>query len=424
VRRVVARVIHNWPLKVAAILLATLLYAGLTVSQSAQRWDARVPIVPRNQPVDAVLIGLSPTDVTEIRYFAPPDIAAQVSSSTFTAFVDLAGIDPAAGSTFAAVQVVASDPRITIADFKPTSVRVELDPLVTATVPVEVDLGEVPPGLEVGEPEPEVTEVVASGPESAVRRVVAAVARVTIQPSGLDVDQDVRLVPVDAVGAEVTPIDLEPATVRVRIQVGSAEGSKSLPVSPDVGGTPAVGYEVASVAVDPPTITVQGDADALAGLASADTEPISITGATGTLTRTVGLALPEGVDPIGSATVEVTIEIREISASRTYSTGIFLSGARDDRTYTLSTDRVSVVIGGPVASLDALDPTQVRATVDVSALPVGSHQVPVVIGTLAGGLAVLSVTPAEVGVVVGEPIRPSASPSPSPGPSPSPSGVP
>ncbi len=52
-KRLVAIVVHNWPLKLAAIALATLLYAGLVLSQSAQQTDARVPIVPRNQPVDA-----------------------------------------------------------------------------------------------------------------------------------------------------------------------------------------------------------------------------------------------------------------------------------------------------------------------------------------------------------------------------------
>ena len=46
-RRVLDLVIRNWPLKLAAILLATFLYAGLVLSQSAQVWPGSIPIVPK-----------------------------------------------------------------------------------------------------------------------------------------------------------------------------------------------------------------------------------------------------------------------------------------------------------------------------------------------------------------------------------------
>jgi len=35
-RRVVARVVRNWPLKLGSVVLATFLYAGLVLSQNAQ----------------------------------------------------------------------------------------------------------------------------------------------------------------------------------------------------------------------------------------------------------------------------------------------------------------------------------------------------------------------------------------------------
>ena len=54
-RRLVHLVTHNWPLKLAALVLATLLYAGLVVSQSAQELNGSVPIEALNQPATAVL---------------------------------------------------------------------------------------------------------------------------------------------------------------------------------------------------------------------------------------------------------------------------------------------------------------------------------------------------------------------------------
>jgi YbbR domain-containing protein len=419
VSRALALVVHNWPLKLAAIALATLLYVGVVLTQDVQRWTNRVPITPQSLAPDAVLVSITPSEVTEIRYIAPSGV--QVGAGTFTATVDLSAVDPSVGSAIVPVEVEPSDERIRILEVQPTSVRVELDPLTSQTVPIEVDRGEAPPGLEVGEPQLDATEALVTGPASAVDRVVKAVASVTIPASGLDVDEDVTLVPVDALGEAVSPVDVDPEIVRVFIRVGSAAESKSLPVNPIVIGTPASGFEVVSVTATPAAITVEGDADALEALSKADTTPVSVAGATADLSATVTLALPVDVQSLGPTEVQVAVEIRPITATRTFSAGILLAGARDDRTYALSTDRVNVVIGGPVAELDRLDPSRFTVTVDVSALPIGTTDaVAVSVGNLPAGLAAVSVSPSTVTVTVAEPAR---SPSPSP-PPPSPAGSP
>jgi YbbR domain-containing protein len=416
VNRALALVVHNWPLKLAALALASLLYVGVVLTQDVQRWTNRVPITPQNLAPDAVLISITPSEVTEIRYLAPAGV--QVTVGTFTATVDLSEVDASAGSAIVPVDVEPSDERIRILEVQPTSVRVELDPLTSKTVPIEVDRGEAPPGLEVGEPRLDATEATVTGPASVVGRVVKAVAQVTIQPGGLDVDQDVTLVPVDALGEAVSPVDVDPEIVRVFIRVGSAAESKSLAVNPIVIGTPAAGFEVASIAAVPVAVTVEGDADALEPLVKADTAPVSVAGARTDIVQTVRLALPPDVESLGPTEVEVTVQIRAITATRTYSAGILLAGARDDRTYALSTDRVTVIIGGPAAELDRLDPSRFSVTVDVSALPVGTTDaVPVSVGNLPAGLAAVSVSPETVAVTVGEPAR---SPSPTPAASPSP----
>ena len=100
--------------------------------------------------------------------------------------------------------------------------------------------------------------------------------------------------------------------------------------------------------------------------------------------------------------------------------GIVLSGARDDRTYTLSTDRVLVDLGGPLAALDALDPARRSpSTVDVDGLAPGSHEVSVEDRRLPAGVDARRVSPRRGHR------RPSPQPPrrPSPPPSPSPSPV-
>lgn len=400
-RRAIGIVVHNWPLKLAAIGLATLLYAGLVLSQNAQVWRGRVPIIPLGQPTSAVLLGSLP-DVTNIRYFAPADVASRLSSSSFTATVDLsqAEVSPEAPFVTAKVDVEAADRRVQILDYEPAVIRVQLDPLVSKTVPVEVSHGPRPPGLEVSDPVLSTSSVTVSGPESVVRLVTATQARVVIQPSGIDVDQQVDLVAVDASGNVMTPVDIEPSSVRVQIRVGSQLESKTLPVNPVVIGTPATGYEIESVSVNPAVVSVEGEADALAALVRVDTAPVSVTGATANVAQDAELALPEGTSALAGGSARVTIQLRPTTGTRTIQAGIVLTGTSPDRTYSVSTDSVGVTVGGPIAALDALDGSTLAASADVTGLGPGAHQVGMRV-SLPSGLTLVALSPAQVVVSVG-----------------------
>ena len=109
--RLTGLITHNWPLKLAAIALATVLYAGLALSQNARVWPGRVPIETVNQPTGAFLLE-NLGDVTTIRYYAPADVAARISSGDFQALVDLSSVTPAPGGAPVSVpvQVIAARP--------------------------------------------------------------------------------------------------------------------------------------------------------------------------------------------------------------------------------------------------------------------------------------------------------------------------
>ena len=412
--RVVQFVVRNWPLKLAAIVLATLLYAGLVLSQSAQVWTGSVPIVPLKLPTSAVLLSNLPP-VTSIRYFAPAEVAQQLTSASFSATVDLSTAQTQADSPIVIAKVIVTnaDQRVTIIDYDPPSIIVRLDPLVSKTVPVAVDHGNVPPGLELRDPVLSAKEATVSGPESVVRLVTSVEARVVVQPSGIDVDQTVDLVAVDARGEVQSPVKVEPSSVHVQIAVGSGLQRKTLPVHPVVTGTPAVGFEIESIAVDPPVVSVEGDADALAALSKIDTGPISISGASADLVRTVPLNLLASVSSISGDSATVTIVFRPVAATRTFSVGIVLSGARDDRTYALSSASVLVTVGGTVAALDSLDARTLAVVADVNGLGPGSHRVKLKI-SLPADVQLVATSPPEITITITQNVSPTGVPSPSP----------
>jgi YbbR domain-containing protein len=171
---------------------------------------------------------------------------------------------------------------------------------------------------------------------------------------------------------------------------------------------------VASITVDPPVVSVEGDANDLAGLDSADTEMISVAGASTQVSQSVALALPSGVQALGTPTVQVTVRLRPVTGTRTFEAGIVLVGARPDRAYQLSTDRVVVTIGGSVADLDRLSGVSLVLNADVTGLDIGRHSVPVS-ANLATGLTLVAASPNPIEVTVS-----SRTASPSTGPSPTP----
>ena len=312
---------------------------------------------------------------------------------------------------------------MTVLDFQPRSIQVVLDELTTKQVPVNVQREAAPDGVDVGEVTFEPTEVTVTGPGAAVTRVVEARVVATLDPDGIDFDREVEARPVDENGEVVVGVELDPRTVHVSIPLFTNRESRTLPVNPVVTGTPAQGFRIASVAADPLVVSVEGDADQLAALLSADTAPVSVSGATRDVSVQVPLALPAGVVAVDADTVRVSVRIEALTETRTYSAGIRLDGREPGLEYGLSESQVLLTLFGPVADLDRLSTAPIVVGVNVAGLAPGTHDVPVV-PSLPSTLTLVEVSPDTVTVTIAVPPTPapaSAAPSASfDGSSPSP----
>jgi YbbR domain-containing protein len=407
VTRVLQVLVHNWPLKLAAIGLATLLYGGLVFSQSTQSFPGSIPVEVRGYPDDTFLL-TDPEPVTLVRYIAPSGV--RPITSTFEAWIDISGIEPGSGPQSVPVTVESIDDRITVFGQEPDRMTVNLDRLATRTVPVVVPQVAPPDGIELGATTVDPEQVEISGPASVLDSVIEARANVLVQPSGIDIDQEIRLVPVDVVGNVVAQVEVEPATARVTIPVFSDKDSKTLTISPVVTGDPAPGFELVAITAEPSVVTVEGDIDELEPLARIPTEPVSVGGLSANETFETTLALPAGIVALDVEAVRVTIAVRPVTATRTYEVGLDLVGERSDRTYSTSTDRVLITLGGSVAELDRLQGSTLLATLDVTDLGLGTTSV-AVSTDLPAGIALVGASPDQVAVTVAIP----AAASPSPG---------
>lgn len=416
--RVLGRIVHNWPLKVAAIGLATLLYAGLALSENTQTYPGSIPVTLVHEPKNTVFLPLTPPPVTLIRYFAPNGVP--VGASTFLATIDMSGFAGTVGVVSVPISVTTPDSRVRVLGFEPAFATLELDKLDTlANVPVKVVHGPVPDGLTLGPTAVDPPTVTVSGAASILANVDSVRADVIIQSTGIDVAADVQLIPIDKLGNALTPLDVTPASARVTIPVFSDRQSRTLPINPIITGRPAAGFEIGSVIVQPQVALVAGDADQLAQLTVVDTDPIPMTGVSSDENVQVNLALPSGVVSVGEGTFSVTITVNPVTETRTFTAGLRLIGASSDLTYAISVDRVLVTIGGSTADLDRLSGSSIVMDLEVTGLRPGSHDVTVT-ANLPAGTTLVAVSPAKVTVTIGTappPASPATPASAAPGPS-------
>lgn len=409
-RRFAAFLIHNWPLKLAAVVLATVLYAGLVASRDSDTYPGPIEVAAVNQPSGTVVTNqLRP--VEQVRYIAPADVG-RLTADDFRATVDLASLHPTGEPVSVRVSVVPTDPRVTILEIRPQVIQVVLDRRISATVPVRVARGAVPAGLDAGQTVFSPVTAIVTGPAGAVLRVVAVRVNVALDPGGIDFDRDVEADPIDAAGEVVHGVDVEPRSIHVTVPLFTNRESRTLPVNPLVSGTPAPGFRIAAIEVDPLVVSVEGDAEDLNQLVQADTAPVAVFGATRDVTATVVLALPTGVVPLGVTTVTVVVRVQAVTETRTFTAGFRLDGREPGLLYDLSGTTALITLFGSVADLDRLAAAPLVVGVNVAGLGPGVHEVPVV-PSLSSGVTVAALAPATVTVTVRQAATP-APPSPAP----------
>jgi YbbR domain-containing protein len=405
--------LRNWHLKLAAAGLAMVLYTGFVYSGSfTEQPFPGLPIEAINQP-DGAFPLTQQLGTVNVQYRLSTSARERVTAESFSVTVDLSAYDMAQAPERQSlpVRVTSLQEGLEILSYLPTNVPVALDRLAQRQVRVEVETGDVPEGLAIAAPRLSHDEVTASGPQSQLGRVDRAVARVQIFESGIDVRQpQVLLVPVDIDGRQVESVELDPQAVTVEIDVRTVETSKTVPIRPNLDGTPADGFQIGAVTVEPSVVTIFGLPAALEEVAEVTTEPVPVGNATTTIVQDAELVLPEGTRlAAGASPPEVRVVINPALATRTYLVGVACTEAPQGAACLPQQGQLAVILGGPASTLSSIDPADLTAVLDASGLDPGEHVLTPTF-SLPNGVDLVRVTPGRVTVV----IQPPATPTPAP----------
>jgi len=278
----VRRLLHNWPIKLAALLTATILWYQLrevepVVERSLERPLEVVGVDAERRPV-----GLPKRVLVRLR--GTSRIIKNLRPNAVIAFVDLSGIKE--GQFSAPVQVRAPS-GVNVIEVVPAEVSATLERLGAGVLPVEVYTSGA-----VVTYEPESVEI--KGPASLVEQ-----ARLAI---GVDMNEKgvVKLVPVDEGGLPVEGLELEPAEAQVKI-LGPELTKKEV----DLVLSPAP-KSVRPVSVQAPSkIVVVGPAKALAIITTVRAD---VDWHVGEYSTPLKLRLPPEVEAIGVVLAHLKVE--------------------------------------------------------------------------------------------------------------------
>jgi YbbR domain-containing protein len=275
--------------------------------------------------------------------------------------------------------------------------------------------GEAAIGYQVGEANLEPVEVVISGAESQVQKVMRA--RVSVDLNGIreSLDQTLPVEILDDAGQKVSGVTLSPETVRVTLPVSQQGGYRDVAVKVTIVGRVASGYRLTDLSVFPPVVTVySSDPDLVVSLPGViETQPLDLQNAQEDINMRLALNLPEGISIIGEQTVLVQAGVSPIESSVTLAgERIEIIGLENGLTAQVSPTSVDVILSGPLSLLDTLTRQSVRATVDLTGLAPGTYQLTPKVEILIANIVVESILPNTIEVVITTISTPTPTPRP------------
>jgi YbbR domain-containing protein len=389
----------------AFVLAVTVWVSAVTAADpdEVRQFPSPIQLEVVGQAPNLVLTGSIPKQVL-VTLRAPRSVWERLTTeqNAVRTLIDLSGLG--AGQHSLEVQVQIAIRPVRIVSTSPASVNLTLEPLVTRTLPVGLSItGEPAIGYQAGEASLDPRQVVVSGPESLADQVSKVRVSASLAGAREGIDQSLPVEALDQDNQTISGLTINPDSVHVTIPLSQQGGYRDMAVKVNVQGQQASGYRLANISVFPPVVTVfSSDPQLVSSLPGVvETEALDLNGASDGISTRLNLNLPTGVSVVGDQSVLVQVGITPIQSSLTLSNQkIEVIGLSTDLQYQVSPETVDVILSGPLPSLDALKPQDVRVTVDATGLGAGTHQLEPQVEVLVSDILVESILPATIEVVL------------------------
>jgi len=355
-----------------------------------------IVVQPLNVPGGYVVATPDPVRVkVEARKEDLPDL----SPSDFEATIDLKD-EPLAAPVAVRVDVRSKRSGVRVTSVTPSTVTVTI---VKAKVkPMNVNVHRI------GSPPPNYVEGTSPPVVDPPTVTVSGLPNLVDSVSTVDLDVDMSQVrsnsPIEgalvARTANGTPVTVSLSATRAKVSFSIIQQFEQRTASPapNITGQPAPGYHITAILVDPPTVTIAGQPDAV-NKAIVGIDRLDISGATTDVNAIRKVTLPQNIS-VDHQTVNVTVTIKPIECgiegaaasacgAQTFVVGPAIgappSGLALDQSTHLS---VQVTVYGPLDLLNTLKVSDVKASVSLSGGKEGIATYPVTVSVPANLTAV------------------------------------
>ena len=380
---------HNLGLKLLSLLLAVLLWSYVVSSN---------PSITRTKDINGLTAYLSnesvlnsnrlalasdPSEALEnvsVRLEVPQSSYALADAENVQVSVDLSSVR-AAGTQEVALRATTTYGRVVT--ILPETVTLEFEAYDSRSVPLNASItGETMDTMwyNVSRLNPE--ELVISGPSSVVQTIASAYVYVDVTGRDTSYITAARFTLFDYNGEEIPQMLLSSSSSSVTVGV-DVYPTRELPVSNDIAdvvqGTPAEGYEVTSVTIQPEVVTVAADAELLNGLTELLIQPVDVADANQTFSQRARISSLTDFKNISTEQVYVTVNIEEVQQSAWVAVDLTFINTPEGLNYTYTSEDFRARVTGPASQVEALAESGVQAVVDLAGLTAGHYTLPITV---------------------------------------------
>ena len=295
---------HNLPVKIAALIVAVVLWLYVMNDQNpAIDGSYTVPVTIENAP-NGYLMNAADDTVT-IRVRGSRSLFVSADASDFHARVNLS--DFIEGDKLYAVETVIPY-GFELVNVSPDKIDVNLDRMVQKTFKAALTVGGSPAsGFTVDKITQENEAVTVEGPRSLVNQVAHIAGHINLSGQSRDYTAMVPLSALNSDGREVAGITLTPSATEISVKLVRGLTRKVVEVQAHPQSDLAPNLKLEGVTVEPARIEIAGTEDVVSKITSIGTEEFSLAQVRETEKRQVKLVLPAGVTAADS---NVTVEIK------------------------------------------------------------------------------------------------------------------
>ncbi|MCB0196289.1 MAG: diadenylate cyclase CdaA [Anaerolineae bacterium] len=369
-----------------SFILALIVW-GFAFEQTHNITTTRIDDIPLRVvgvPSDTELVAPPPSTVSALVQ-GIEDKLNTITADSFQAMVMLENLPP--GVHRLPVRVTPSDHQVLVLAPDPETIDLELAPIISDTLPIQVNLideRELPAAYEVSnESVTYPTTTVITGPAPLVESIKQVQATISLDGVTAPIRGRFPLEAANQDGDLIEGLTMEPNEVQVTVPIRQRVNARSVSVRAVPTGTPPAGYWMSGLSVSPASVTLQGDSEQLATITSyVDTLPIDVSGAVDNLIVEVPLDLPAEVQAVDSEgrrieNVTVNAQITERRGDLAISRPVELLKTPSTITVTVSPEEVDLLLTGPLPTLNEIEsnPDLVRISLDATDLGQGDTEV-------------------------------------------------